>query len=295
MVRMPATLSVERRQLVIFLIVAFALPWAAWLGYQFSDINLVAPLGMLSVGIAVLVALWLTGSVREGLTETGVIPVRPWAVLMRHSLLGFGLVLGAALAAISVGALAGTSPLDLTGFSALHAAHGGGSEGSTLALLGRAFVTSMLLLLLVLPLAFCEEWGWRGLLLARLRRLGTLPAIVLSGLIWALWHLPGYVGTGARDGFLPFMIFAVVFGALLTWLRLRTGSIWPAAVAHAANNAVVTGFINVAFTDAAAIEAVDAWSFGLSGWPGWLIICLFLGTVVLVGWHRSAGSPTHTP
>lgn len=283
---MTASVGTGRRQVVVFLAVAFALPWLAWLGLQWSGVNLVAPLGMLSVGIAVLVALRLTGTLREGLVDTGVLPLRPLGPLLGKCVLGFGVVVGLAVLAMAVGAIAGTSRLDPAGLSALRLAHGG-SVGSAPALLASSLGQSLVLFLVLIPLAFCEEWGWRGLLFPRLRQwFGLVPAVGLSGLVWGLWHLPGYVGRGAGGGFLPFLIFAIVFGALLCWLRLRTESIWPAVFAHAANNTVVIGFVNVAVTDVEAVEPVDPWSFGLSGWPGWLVMGLLLAALVLVQRRR---------
>jgi uncharacterized protein len=48
--------------------------------------------------------------------------------------------------------------------------------------------------------AFGEEWGWRGWLLPRLIGLDTWPALLLSGLVWGIWHAPltllGYVLVG---------------------------------------------------------------------------------------------------
>src|SRR5699024_11776789 len=35
-----------------------------------------------------------------------------------------------------------------------------------------------------------EEIGWRGWLLPNLRPLGTWPALLLSGVIWGVWHAP---------------------------------------------------------------------------------------------------------
>ncbi|WP_069160037.1 CPBP family intramembrane glutamic endopeptidase [Nocardia altamirensis] len=94
-----------------------------------------------------------------------------------------------------------------------------------------------------LPFALGEELGWRGWLLPQLnRRFGLSAGILATGLIWALWHAPltllGYtypnLGAWAAVAFLG---FCVPFGAILGWLRMRTGSIWPGAVAHAAFNA----------------------------------------------------------
>jgi hypothetical protein len=142
---------------------------------------------------------------------------------------------------------------------------------------------STLLFLVLLPLAFCEEWGWRGFLLPRLLPLGTWPALVLSGVIWGLWHLPGYVGPGRRPGLAPFLVFCVLLGILLGRLRMATGSVWPATVAHAAYNTMVIAFVNVVWSDADQLSPADPWSFGLSGWPGWIVMAAPVALLAVVG------------
>ncbi|MFF5204807.1 CPBP family intramembrane glutamic endopeptidase [Streptosporangium sp. NPDC000396] len=92
--------------------------------------------------------------------------------------------------------------------------------------------------------AFGEEWGWRGWLLPRLMPLGTWRALLISGVIWGAWHAPltlrGYnypeLGAWAAP---MFVVFCVAFGSLLGWLRLYSGSVWPAVVGHGALNASV--------------------------------------------------------
>ena len=109
-----------------------------------------------------------------------------------------------------------------------------------LILLTQALVASVTL---NAALALGEETGWRGYLLPALLPLGRLPALLLTGLIWAVWHLPlillGYEYPGAPRGLalLAFVVFCVGAGALLGWFRLRSNSILPAAVAHGAINA----------------------------------------------------------
>ena len=108
---------------------------------------------------------------------------------------------------------------------------------------------SMLLggLLNLIP-ALGEEWGWRGYMMPKLREsLPPLPALLLGGLIWGLWHAPlialghnygtGYFGY-PWTGIGAMCVFCVAMGTLLTWLTERTGSCIPAAVAHGAFNAI---------------------------------------------------------
>jgi len=97
-----------------------------------------------------------------------------------------------------------------------------------------------------------EEIGWRGLLLPRLsERLGLLPAALLIGLIWGVWHLPAdFVGQYAAGGNRAlsgavFLATVVGIGFVISWMRLSTGSVWPAVVLHGVWNAVIQGAFDV--------------------------------------------------
>ena len=111
-------------------------------------------------------------------------------------------------------------------------------------LVGHIVVNAIVGLLIVSFLALFEEIGWRGWLLPRLlRRFGIRQGIVLTSVIWALWHVPFQLsGIQHIDGVspvtlavvIPFGIFAS--GLILGWLWVRTGSIWLVALAHGASN-----------------------------------------------------------
>lgn len=282
-----------QRPLVAFLAIAFGVPWLAWLLHQGTGIDIVGPVGMAAVGLATLVAVRLHQRGRGSLRATGILPVRPVRRLLIRSGYGLALVLGLAVAALLISAVAGTVTLDPAGLSGLRAVLGAGDAlpGTVLA---TALLRSLVFFVILLPLAFCEEWGWRGFLLPRLMPLGTWPALLLSGLIWGIWHLPAYLGAGARPGFLPFLISAIAFGMVLGHLRLRTGSIWPATVAHAAHNTLVTGFVNVALLDADSVAARDPWGHGLSGWPGWVLVAALVGWLALSGRFGAESRPEPT-
>ena len=76
-----------------------------------------------------------------------------------------------------------------------------------------------------------EELLFRGVLLsALLQRWHAGWAVTISALAFALIHLPG----------LQYQWYALpglaLLALVLAWLRLRSGSIWPAVVAHGVNN-----------------------------------------------------------
>ena len=96
----------------------------------------------------------------------------------------------------------------------------------------------------ILVAAIPEELAWRGYLLPRLLPLGRNKALAITGLVHAVWHLPLILLTTLYhpDGnlliILPLFIGTIVAaGFVYGDLRIATGSIWPAAIAHGVHNA----------------------------------------------------------
>jgi CAAX protease family protein len=136
--------------------------------------------------------------------------------------------------------------------------------------------------LLNAPIIFGEEWGWRGYLLPRLLPLGQWRALVLSGVIWGLWHAPlillGYnYPQHPVLGILLFTGVCVLLGILLGWMRLATGSIWSAVLAHGSLNALGP----VVMVLGHAGSPPDTALVGITGWPGWLVLAALVGVLVL--------------
>ncbi len=103
---------------------------------------------------------------------------------------------------------------------------------------------------------FGEEWGWRGYLLPKLMKLmPKIPAILLTGVIWGLWHIP-YVIAGLNYGMeyagYPYLgillmtVFCVFVGIFLSYVTIRCNSCIPAIIAHGAVNAIAA--VGVYFT-----------------------------------------------
>jgi len=102
----------------------------------------------------------------------------------------------------------------------------------------------------VLPsalLAAGEEIGWRGYMLTRLIDAGVPQPVLVSGLIWGLWHVPLILAGMYAAGPVPLLSAALFMGAVISVsyvfarLRLATGSVWPAIVLHGAWNSVIQG------------------------------------------------------
>ena len=91
--------------------------------------------------------------------------------------------------------------------------------------------------------ALGEEIGWRGFLLPRLvGRAGFTGGCFLSGCIWAVWHYPALLladyNSGTPHGYALTCFTLLVIGDafIFGWFRLKSGSLWPAAMLHASHN-----------------------------------------------------------
>lgn len=114
-----------------------------------------------------------------------------------------------------------------------------------------------------------EEIGWRGLLVPELaKRMPFRRLAIVSGLIWASWHMPmmllaGYQGQGTPFLFSIACFFAMItaLGAIMAWMTLKTRSFWPAALLHATHNL----FVQTVFDSATEMRPNTAWLTGEFG------------------------------
>jgi uncharacterized protein len=114
-----------------------------------------------------------------------------------------------------------------------------------------------------------EEIGWRGYLVPMLRvRFSFFASVILSGLIWASWHLPvillaDYHSDAPRAVAIAcFTVMIVTTGGIAAWLRLRSGSVWPAIVFHAVHNAFIQWILDP-MTDTSGHSAWYVGEFGI--------------------------------
>jgi len=95
--------------------------------------------------------------------------------------------------------------------------------------------------------SFGEELGWRGFLFPELHRMTSFTtASLISGVVWALFHLPVMLfsdyNSTAPIAFqvVVFFISAIANTFVYNWLRAKSGSVWPAVLLHASHNVFVS-------------------------------------------------------
>jgi CAAX protease family protein len=83
-----------------------------------------------------------------------------------------------------------------------------------------------------------EEIGWRGYVLPRLQaKYSALTSTLILGVIWGFWHLPKYLSHWNTVSFAWFIVHAMAYAVILTWLYNNTqGSLLLVAISHASSN-----------------------------------------------------------
>ncbi len=138
-----------------------------------------------------------------------------------------------------------------------------------------------------------EEIGWRGLLAPELaKRYSYTSTSVISGVIWAIWHYPvllfgDYNNAGAPlwFGLICFTVLVIGISFALTWLRLKSGSLWTAVLLHASHNI----FIQAIFTQMTGVTdltpfVIDEFGIGLA------LVAVLVGYLF---WRKRAELPEY--
>ncbi|MFJ6381457.1 CPBP family intramembrane glutamic endopeptidase [Kitasatospora sp. NPDC092039] len=283
--------AVRRRGLLVYLVLAYAGMWAAMAplladGYRRSNAReetgaleqLCIAAAMLAPALAALLVVRFVergGAVREALALR--MP-RPRARAVRALLLPLGIIGGLTAATLGLGALVGDYPF--AGFGALDVGRVG--SWAVQGLIGMVFS---------LPLFFGEEIGWQGFLFPRLLQFGggtagLVRAYLLTGTAFALWHLPTLLMGGQYPGrpwylAVPALtVSCVLVLPVFTWLRLRSGSVVPAVLAHAFASSMSVSMVR----EFAAPDAeLDPLTMSLAGWPGWIVLGGFVAFLAGTG------------
>ncbi|MEB3368249.1 CPBP family intramembrane glutamic endopeptidase [Saccharopolyspora mangrovi] len=288
---------VDVRGTVWFVVLAYLPAWLLsaplWLtgeglSWKWAPVSLT--LMMFTPAVAALVVnKWISPAPQPqralGLTNPG--GIRKW---WHYALLGFAGPLLAMLLALVVGYLLGVYEADWTGFSGLVEQTGttvvGEQDQASPTTLALTHIAQVFLLGWVHSLpALGEELGWRGYLTKALLPLGQPGAFLTSGVLWGLWHAPilllgyNYPTVPVVVSFLMMGCFCVLVGTLLSWLRLASDSVWPAAIAHGFLNSA--GALALIFSQAG--HPVDNAVVGLLGWSGWIVLALLILVLIMIG------------
>ncbi len=267
---------IDKRGIFWFIAITFCGSWslAAWIWFDGEGIGLAKLLYMLTPAPAAFV-VGLVAS-KQGFRDWGLrigkkrLYAYAWLFPVGHSLFTYGLLIVMKKAEIGF-SLQGVSPL----FFNLGLIDNASSPWEVFSIV--LFVSMTLGVLLTVPFAFGEEFGWRGYLLVRLLPLGRWRAFIVSGLVWGIWHAP-LILMGHNfprhpvAGVFVMMGTTVLLGIVFAWLRLEGGSVFLPTIAHASFNVPSTK--PLLFLDIP--DATLYSNFGIMGWVGMAVFIAFL-------------------
>ena len=268
----------DAKRLVIFLILAYAMAWIPWIimnaNYDFKDWfmgrdgGIFMWLTLLTGGTPAIAAVLTRLITKEGLHDDMLRlklrgNIKYYVIALLVPLAG-GLIRGAVL-------LAGLNTVNDTLSPLMRSS-----------LVMQAFWMSLVMAFNT----FGEEYGWRAYMNPKMESLMGKPAtVIVGGILWGVWHAPlTVVGHNFGTDYWGFPWLGIVMmsgycictGMFLMWLTQKSGSVYPAAIAHAANNngslymaAAVSGGLTATagavFSEALAGIAVQAAIYALFG------------------------------
>ena len=149
--------------------------------------------------------------------------------------------------------------------------------------IGQTLSAFLLSPLLNIISTFGEEFGWRAYLLPKLMPLGGRKAVILSGVIWGVWHWPiilmghnyglNYFGSPFL-GPLAMIWFCIIIGILFSWFTVKSESVWPAVIGHGALNGIAA--LGLLFITGNPSSLLGPAPTGLIGGAGFTIVGLIL-------------------
>src|SRR2546421_4611189 len=250
--------AVKWTSIALFLVLAFGISWSIFIGLRALGVpfGIRTPIGMFGPAIAAVLVRIIQ---REGFADAGLrltAPGRPgaWRMYLAAYLImpllialgiGFALLTGMQRWAFSenLHALSRLIANTLTKQGQSLPAGYSADQLALISIIAQIALAFTIGILFNMIFTFGEEFGWRGYLLPRLAPLGGIYAAIITGVIWGLWHAPLILLDGYNYPGHPWLgigmmvLFIVSLSMIFTWLRFRSGSVWPSTVAHAAFNA----------------------------------------------------------
>lgn len=257
----PIAPAVDRRRVLGFLALATALSTLLSLPFAFgllpaSAVALVVPVAQLSPLLAALVVRERGTRIRD----TFALTVPSWSRLAVLSVLAVAAFALVPLLRTVLGIALGT-PLV--------------ADGDVVRMLLAALPA---VLLMQGVFAIGEELGWRGWLQNSLRPLGFWPAALVTGLLWALWHLPVVLALGLEGPVMVSYLGTIVAVApLLAALRAGSGTVWVAVLGHGLLNSVTVAIEqNLLGEPTLAV----AWTLEIASWALWIVAAVVVRMLI---------------
>ena len=132
--------------------------------------------------------------------------------------------------------------------------------------------------------SFGEEWGWRGYLLPKMsKKLPTIPMLLITGVIWGVWHAPlTAIGHNYGTEYLGFPFagifamcgFCTIIGVFMSYITLKAKSCIPAVLTHGAINSFAS--FGVYFTEDGGNPFVGPGPGGIVGAIPFIIVAIYL-------------------
>lgn len=249
------------RSIFIFLAIAFGLSWLIALPLWFGDgltspfFGLVALAMMATPAIAALIVVFVVDKPTRKAAALGLWPVGRPGRFIGYLALALVVPVVLILAALPIGALFGVYPADFVNFS-----------------------------------------GFQEITEAQLAATGAPALPIPIGVLVALQFVNVLIGYNypTAPGWLGLVMMCgmcVVVGAVFSWLRIRSGSVWAPALAHGAFNAAA-GF-SIVFVAAGSV--IDTTQATILGWSGWLVPIVLVTVLAVTGQFRPAPTPEAQP
>ena len=307
----------EKKRIVIYVALAYGLAWALWFAVVYPMVNggglgtsmqLAIAAGMFAPAIAAALTRLIT---KEGFKDAWIKP-RAFKKTWRYYVLAWFGPLVLVLAGAALYFLINPADFDPSMSYVIQAtreqAEAMGVEMNIDDEAIRLTQIASLATLVIAPAinavtCFGEEWGWRGYLLPHLLERFSLPVTLLvSGIIWGIWHAPitvlghnyglGYAGY-PFTGIAAMCLFCIVLGVFMSYITLRTGSCLPAVFAHGmVNGSAAAGII---FSATGGNPFVGPAPTGILGGAFFIVAAIFMAVALARnGWELPVAGKTAT-
>lgn len=290
--------NVRRKALQRFLVIIMLPTIGVMLPFWVFELDgmllgLITPLWMWLPSLAALITMNTVVRPASRRAFLAITPLRP----VRRVLAGAAAIVAGTSAVIVATLLLSHS----AGFIQLDLVEWRGYRGDDLSITPSAAQQQIMFALALMPLYILgymllttgEELGWRGFLHTLLRPQGFWITALSTSAIWTVWHIP-LIATSVYQGDIPMQQALATLGNLavvslvISALRERSGSVWPAAFGHAMLNTVVLFGLSAFHVPLPADNQVGFWGFTITNWLCWSAALIF----VLPRQMRSAPTPT---